>query len=92
VQHVVPAEDVIVHQEKGEAFLLHVASGRYFGLNRSGLVVWNAIVEGVDPAAALRARWPNADPATADADSARLIEVLLRAGLVTPRSVNDPEP
>lgn len=92
MQPVVPAQDVIVHQEKGEAFLLNVASGRYFGLNRSGLVVWNAIVEGVDPAAALRARWPDAEPATADADAARLVDLLLRAGLVTPRSVSDQGP
>jgi hypothetical protein len=77
------AEDVILHEEDGEAFLLHVASGRYYGLNRSGLVVWRALIDGSDPFAQLRAAWPQrpADSLRADADT--LLRQLLDAGLIS---------
>lgn len=75
-------EDVIVHEEDGDAFLLHVATGRYYGLNRSGLIVWNAILSGDDPGDALTKRWPDrpADLLRSDAD--QLIDRLLEAELV----------
>ena len=41
-----PADDVILHEQDGEAFLLHVPSGKYFGLNETGLVIWKALVAG----------------------------------------------
>ena len=77
-----PVDDVLVHEEGGDAFLLHVGSGRYFGLNRSGLVIWEALVAGTDPVAALQERWPDLPPATCEADVAALVEALLTAGLV----------
>jgi hypothetical protein len=77
-----PADDVLVHQEDGSAFLLHVASGRYFGLNPTGLLIWEALVAGDDPAAALQARWPDLDPTTSAADVDALLRGLLDAGLV----------
>lgn len=81
---VAPAQDVLLHEEEGDAFLLHVASGRYFGLNRSGLVVWKALVEGRDRVAALTERWPDADPAVLRSDADDLVASLLEAGLVRP--------
>ena len=77
-----PADDVLVHSEDGEAFLLHVPSGRYFGLNRTGLLIWEALVAGDDPATALRVRWPALDPATCTADVDALLRGLHGAGLV----------
>jgi len=76
------AADVVLHEEGGEAFLLHVGTGRYYGLNRSGLVVWHALVEGADPLAELSATWPDrpADALRADADA--LVQRLLQAGLI----------
>ena len=79
-----PVEDVLVHEEAGEAFLLHVGSGQYFGLNRSGLVVWEALVAGDDPVASLQRRWPELPPSTAESDAAALVSALLDAGLVRP--------
>jgi len=75
--------DVILHEEDGEAFLLHVASGRYYGLNRSGLIIWKALVAGEDPIDQLRATWPSrpVDALRADADA--LVERLLAAGLLS---------
>ncbi|MGH9275378.1 MAG: PqqD family protein, partial [Acidimicrobiales bacterium] len=72
-----PANDVLVHREEGTAFLLHVASGRYFGLNRTGLVIWEALVAGDDPAAALLERWPDLDSAACAADVDALVGELL---------------
>lgn len=77
----VPADDVLLHEEEGEAMLLHVGSGRYFGLNRSGVVVWQALVAGADPVAAMLARWPDLDPAVCRADADALVEALIEAGL-----------
>lgn len=76
-----PTSDVLVHREDGEAFLLHVASGRYFGLNRAGLLIWEALVAGADPVAAVRERWPGLDAATCAADVESLLRDLLGAGL-----------
>jgi hypothetical protein len=84
-----PAEDVLVHREEGEAFLLHVGSGRYFGLNPSGLVIWDALVAGLDPVAQLEARWPDMDRAAGEADVAALVDGLLEAGLVRTRDERD---
>jgi hypothetical protein len=79
---VVPTEDVILHEQDGEAFLLHVPTGKYFGLNRTGLVVWNALVAGEDPVAHLASRWPDVPADVRQADAARLVEALMDAGLV----------
>jgi hypothetical protein len=81
VSQAVPADDVLLHEEKGEAMLLHVASGLYFGLNRSGVVVWHALVESRDPVEALLARWPHLDPAACRADTDALVDALVEAGL-----------
>jgi hypothetical protein len=75
-------DDVILHEEDGEAFLLHVASGRYFGLNRAGLVVWHALVAGEDPLPQLTAAWPQRSAETLRADADALVRQLIDAGLV----------
>jgi hypothetical protein len=79
-------DDVIVHEEDGDAFLLHVASGRYYGLNRSGLVVWNAILNGTDPGTALTERWPQRPAEVLRGDAEKLVAQLLEAGLIAEES------
>jgi hypothetical protein len=74
---------VIIHEEEGDAFLLHVESGRYYGLNRSALVVWNAVVAGADPVDALTQKWPQRQPETLRSDAEALVTGLLNAGLIT---------
>lgn len=76
------AEDIMCHEEEGEAFLLHVGSGRYYGLNPSGLVVWRALAAGEDPVGALRRSWPETPEAQCRADYERVLESLVEAGLV----------
>ena len=82
MRHLTANTDVIVHEENGDAFLLHVGSGRYYGLNTSGLIVWNAIVKGVDPVGALRQKWPDRASAALEADAEVLVDQLLKVGLV----------
>jgi hypothetical protein len=78
---VTPQPDVVVAEQDGEAFLLHVPSGRYFGLNASGLVVWRALEAGTDPVAELRTAFPSVDEALARADVATIESELISAGL-----------
>jgi hypothetical protein len=77
-----PSEDVILHEQEGEAFLLHVPSGRYFGLNETGLVVWKALVAGEEPTEALGHSWPDVPVADRQADADSLVEALVGAGLL----------
>lgn len=70
------------HEEAGEAFLLNVKTGEYFGLNQAGLVVWSALHDGVDPEQALARRWPDIPSDVLQQDTRRLLDALLAAGLV----------
>jgi hypothetical protein len=74
-------DDVVVREQEGDAFLLHVPTGRYFGLNRTGLVIWEALVAGADPVEALAGRWPDVPAAQRQADADTLIGALVDAGL-----------
>jgi hypothetical protein len=91
VKSLAVTDDVILHEEDGDAFLLHLASGRYFGLNRSGLIVWNALVEGADPVHVLAQRWPAKSPDALRADAEQLVQQLEQAGLVI-EITDEPEP
>lgn len=79
-----PVTDVVVQEQAGEAFLLHVATGRYFGLNPAGLTVWHALQSGADPVAAVVDRFGAAAPATVADDVATLLAALHEAELVRP--------
>ena len=77
-----PAPNVLLQEQEGEAFLLHVASGRYFGLNRTGLTIWQAIVDDQDPMQALAQRWPAVPEDVRRRDVDALLTALRDAGLV----------
>ena len=62
--------------------MLHVPSGKYFGLNRSGLVVWKALAAGEDPVVALHRQWPDVAEDAHRADVDALVGALQGAGLV----------
>ena len=76
------ADDVLVQEQDGDAFLLHVVSGRYFGLNRAGVVIWEAIAAGAEPEGAVAARWPDLPPDQRKRDVETLVAALEHAGLV----------
>lgn len=80
--HVVAtADEIIVRERDGAAFLLHVPSGRYFGLNPSGVVIWSALLAGVDPMEALAKAWPDVPEERRLADANGLLQALVEAGL-----------
>ena len=74
-------DDVLVHEEEGEALLLNVADGYYYALNRTGAVVWQALNEGADPVAAVKAAWPDVASEQVAADVAQVLDELSAAGL-----------
>jgi len=74
--------DVLYQEEAGEAFLLHVPSGRYFGLNPAGVAVWNALLDGRDPVVALMQRWPDQEGDVLRADTEQVLARFKEAGLV----------
>ena len=76
------ADGVLIHEEQGEAFLLHAGSGRYFGLNKAGVTIWRAIERGEDPVAALGHRWPDVPLEARQRDTDALIAHLIDAKLV----------
>jgi len=78
-------EGVISEVLDGEAVLLHLESGKYFGLNASGARMWALLSQHGDPQAtfqALQAEFPNvaADQLRADLDE--FVDALLARGLV----------
>lgn len=77
-----PTNEVLLHEEAGEAFLLNVKTGEYFGLNRAGIIVWSALLHGIDPEQELARRWPDVPRDVLRQDVSRLLEALLQAGLV----------
>ncbi|HVA75645.1 MAG TPA: PqqD family peptide modification chaperone [Acidimicrobiales bacterium] len=77
-----PDDEVLYHEEAGEAFLLHVPSGEYFGLNPPGVVVWKAVRDGLDPVEELARRWPGVATDSLKDDAVRLLGMLRDAGLV----------
>ena len=77
-----PGDQVLYHEEAGEAFLLHVPTGEYFGLNPTGVVVWKALIGGADPEEELARRWPDVPRETLRDDTARVLGTLREAGLV----------
>lgn len=79
------ADGVLIHEEQGEAFLLHAGSGRYFGLNKAGVTIWRALERGDDPVAALGARWPDVPLEARQRDTDALIRHLIAAELVAPQ-------
>jgi hypothetical protein len=84
-------DGVILHEQEGEAFLLHVPTGRYFGLNRAGLVVWGALIDGEDPVAKVSSRWPDVSPEKTRADVSSLVGALVEAGLARTTPPSDSE-
>lgn len=77
-----PDHEVLYHEEAGEAFLLHVPTGEYFGLNQTGVIVWKALRDGLDPEEELARRWPDVPRDSLRGDAERLLETLKDAGLV----------
>ena len=76
--------DVVFRDLEGEAVILDLASGTYFGLNEVGTRVWRLVDEGRDAAQivdAVAAEY-DADRATIERDVARLLDDLSARRLI----------
>ena len=83
------ADDVIGEILDGEAVLLHLKTGRYFTLNRSGTRIWQLIEQHAsleDVQNALCSEF-DVDGDTARADIAELVARLENKGLLTKQTV-----
>jgi hypothetical protein len=78
--------DVVFRELDGEAVLLDLASGRYFGLNAVGTRVWTALAGGATAAEAVDAVAAEFDapPAEIAADIDALVADLIARGLLAP--------
>jgi hypothetical protein len=79
-----PGADVIFRDLEGEAVLLDLASGRYFGLNPVGTRIWVLLDAGstVDAVVAAIAAEFEADPDEVARDVDELLTELIAKGLV----------
>jgi hypothetical protein len=79
-----PAEGVFVREVDGELVLLHPGSGRYYGLDRVGLAMWEQLSSGA-PAGTAHARLLerfDVEPDRLAEDIERLISEMEAEGLV----------
>lgn len=81
-----PGPDVVVREIEGEAVLLDLDSGVYFGLNEVGTRIWRLLVDGCDPAvmAERLAADYDASPDVIARDITRVLDELRARGLIVP--------
>ena len=77
--------DVLSRELNGEAVLLDLRSGRYYGLNATGAVIWAGLLDGLDRdrIAERLVEAFEVEPAPALADTDAFVTMLLDAGLVS---------
>ena len=78
-------DSVLIGELAGEAVLLDIASGEYYGLNETGSIMWHTLVDGGrvrDAYDTLRTRYPDVEPRTLEVDFTTLIGELLELGLL----------
>jgi len=78
VERVFRIPDVVIHQTlDGEAVVINLNNGRYYALNPSGSLVWNALADGHSTAAMARAFVPESS-----ASIERFVDALVEQGLI----------
>jgi hypothetical protein len=77
--------DVVFRNLEGEAVLLNLQSGVYFGLNETGTMIWNILAENasLNDACARIVQEYAVEPDLAKSDLLKLTAQLLEKGLVT---------
>ena len=76
--------DVIFHELSGEAVLLNLQSGKYFGLDEVGTRIWSLLAEHGTPAEIIRhlLKEYDVDEKRLSADLLRLVDELVEHGLL----------
>lgn len=89
-----PSPDVVFRELEGEAVLLHLETGLYFGLDPVGTRIWSLLAQGT-PLRRLHARLLeeyDVAPARLEADLLQLATRLLASGLVEIRGPGQTPP
>ena len=78
--------DVLYRDLEGQAVMLDLSSGVYFGLNEVGTRIWTLMAEGRDISAIVQAlaREFDADESTIERDVRDLVDVLRSRNLIAP--------
>ena len=78
--------DVLYRDLEGQAVMLDLSSGLYFGLNEVGTRIWTLMAEGRDISAIVQAlaREFDADESTIERDVRDLVDVLSSRNLIAP--------
>jgi hypothetical protein len=78
--------DVLYRDLEGQAVMLDLSSGLYFGLNEVGTRIWTLMAEGRDISAIVQAlaREFDADESTIERDVRDLVDVLRSRNLIAP--------
>ena len=76
------SDRAVVREQGGRAFLLHVDTGRYYELNRTGLLVWKALAQGHEPAHVMATSYPSVEGGKLARDVQALLDDLLDADLI----------
>ena len=79
-------DSVVFRELDGEAVILDLDTGTYYGLNETGTRIWQLLGEGADTRAIVEtvAREYDAEPAAIERDVARLLSELQARHLVLP--------
>lgn len=77
--------DVLYRDLEGQAVILDLSSGLYFGLNDVGTRIWTLMAEGLDISAIVQAlaREFDADVSTIERDVRDLVDVLKSRNLIS---------
>lgn len=77
--------DVLYRDLEGQAVILDLSSGLYFGLNEVGTRIWTLMAEGLDISAIVQAlaREFDADVSTIERDVRDLVDVLKSRNLIS---------
>jgi len=82
--------DVLVSElSDHEVVMLDIESGKYFGMERSARVIWDALATPVtldELVALVRARYPRVDADVCERDTVEFVDDLIRHGLVVPHA------
>lgn len=80
--------NVVFRTLDGEAVLLNLQSGVYFGLNETGTTIWNILSENgsLETTHSLIVRQYTVEPEVAKRDLLQLTAALLEKGLITVRA------
>lgn len=81
---VIPSKDVLLKEVDGEAVILHLAKGSYFGLDEVGTDIWNAVSKSHKVSSAFEKLVDTYDvePATLEQEVTEFVSTLVDQGIL----------